>query len=73
MQINSENCKMLNETKRLIRNRPRHVTYSKISEATGIPVQFFNNLMSGRLKDPGVTRIEIILEYFQNDKELLSA
>jgi hypothetical protein len=68
-----QKSELLQQTIELVRNRPRTVTYTTISEATGLPVQFLQDLMADRLKDPGVTRIEILYNYFAKNKLILAA
>lgn len=64
--------KLLLETLALVKNRPRPQTYGVISEATGIPVEFLQNLMAGRIKDPGVIRIERLYNHLAKEKLSLS-
>lgn len=62
------NSNFLAETIGLIRNRPRPMTYKTIGSATGIPVQFLQDLMAGRIKNPGVARIESLYNHMSATK-----
>jgi hypothetical protein len=44
------------------------MTYAVIYEQTGLPVQFLQDLMADRLKDPGVNRIEMLYNYVAQTK-----
>ena len=59
---------LLKRTLELLEQRPRNYTYAVINEQTGLPVQFLQNLSAGRLKDPGVQRIEILHNFLTQTK-----
>lgn len=64
---------LLAQTIQLIRNRPRLMTYPVITNATGVSVQFLQDLMTGRIKDQGVIRTEILFKYYDaNETAILS-
>jgi hypothetical protein len=62
--MHNKQSELLNSTLHLVRNRPRHLTYKVISNDTGLPIQFLQDLMGSRIKSPGVTRIETLYNYF---------
>ena len=73
MQNRQTESELLTKTKELVENRPRTVTYAVINEETGLPIQFLQDLMANRLKDPGVRRIEILYKYFTKQKSIIAA
>jgi hypothetical protein len=58
----------LDETKRLLKTRPKHITFQLISEETGLTIDWIESLLyrkekPGKLFDPGVRRIEKLYNY----------
>lgn len=45
-------------TLELVTNRPRDLTYEVIAEATGLDADWINAFRNGRIKDPGVSKVE---------------
>lgn len=56
--------KLLAHTLELVRNRPRAVTYELMQKKTRIPVSWMQALMTGKIKEPSVNRIEKLYVYF---------
>jgi hypothetical protein len=60
---------MLTEkTKELLRNRPRTLEYSKISQDTGISLSWLNMFANDRIADPRASRIETLYNYLSSKK-----
>lgn len=58
---------LLNETLKLLRDRPRHLTYLIIANSTGISVRWLTSLICGDIKDPGINRIAVLHDYLSRN------
>jgi hypothetical protein len=45
-------------TFRLLEDRPRHLTYERLEEISGVPAAWIKAFGQGRMKDPSVIRVE---------------
>ena len=50
-------------TRKLLYDRPRHLSYAMISEATGITVMFIHAFTNGLAKKPDCDKVQLLYEY----------
>ncbi len=54
---------MLDKTLKLVRERPRTLTYDQIASDTGLKVSWLEAFAGGRIPDPGVRKVETLFAY----------
>ena len=57
---------LYNKTLELLKNRPRHVTFSIISKETGLGVSWLSSLSQGQIKDPSAKKLEKLYNFLSN-------
>ena len=57
----------LEETKRLLKERPKHITLSLISEETGLTTDWLESLRYKKDCNPGVIAIETLFNYLATE------
>lgn len=62
--------KLVAETLKLLRSRPREVTLRDIAHTTGIPESWLKMFSSGRIEEPAASRIETLYEHLSGKKIL---
>ena len=55
--------KLLTKTIEAIKNRPSCLTYNHIADECNVSIRWLDNLVAGKIKDPGVTKIEAVYEF----------
>lgn len=55
------------ETIELLRARPAHITSKKIAELLGVNRKWLNLLVSGKIDDPGVNKIQTLNSYLKSE------
>lgn len=50
-------------TLKMLRERPKHITYNKISEETGLTERWLQAFAHGKIVDPGVNETQTLYEY----------
>lgn len=61
--MNTPNQTLLNETKRLLEERKGE--WPDIGRDTGLGYQWISKVMQGRIKDPGVNKVEKIYRHLR--------
>ena len=54
---------LLTRVLELLADRPRNMTYSDIALATKLPEPWIKTFAAGQIKDPSVSRVEILYTY----------
>lgn len=60
------------ETIELLRARPAHITSKKIAELLGVNRKWLNLLVSGKIDDPGVNKIQTLNSYLKSEIKKVS-
>ena len=45
--------------------RQRHGRLPEVAQATGVPLRTLRKISTGEIKDPGIVKVETLLEYFK--------
>jgi hypothetical protein len=55
--------RLLRRTQRLLRNRPRTVTYEHIATETKLGVRWLQQFAGNKIEDPGVRKVETLYHF----------
>lgn len=58
----------LEQTKKMLNERPRSVTFARIEKETGLKQSWLKMVANGTIKDPSVNLIETLYFYLSGEK-----
>lgn len=63
MQNTTPSAPLLARTQQLVKDAPRHVTYTMMAAATGVSVAWISRFADDKIPDPGVRRVQALHDY----------
>ena len=67
-----DDCTLYNETLKLVRNKPRTLTYKQIADETGVGFWWLKEFAMGKYNNPHVRQTQTLYEYLSGNKLNLS-
>jgi len=59
---------LLTETTKRINKLPRHISLTDVANDTGLTLSWLSDFARGKIKDPGIRKVQILYEYLSVDR-----